>query len=126
MLTVVALSSAALAQQRQCGTMQYLQSRLEQDPALEQRMKEYEQDLQKWIEKHPQDQSSANRFSKYPVIPGFEQIGSDSLDHENYARAKEIYSTLNPQPKKEQELTPAQIKEKRELRKNNKLILINQ
>ena len=126
MLSVAALFSIAVAQQRQCGTMQYLQSRMEQDPFFEQRMKEYEQDVQQWIEKHPQEQTSANYSSKYPVISGFELTGDDSLDHKDYSRAKEIYSSLNPQPKKEQELTPAQIKERRESRKDNKLILINQ
>ncbi|MFH1004235.1 MAG: hypothetical protein V1781_01880, partial [Bacteroidota bacterium] len=37
---------------KNCGTMQYLEQQMKEDPSLAQRLVEYEQGLQKWVMEH--------------------------------------------------------------------------
>ena len=46
------------AQTRNCGTMKYLDFLKSQDPQLEQRMQNLENNLQHWIQNQPENSSS--------------------------------------------------------------------
>lgn len=70
--------------QRNCGTMDYLELRKKQDPALEQRMAVNEAKTQQWIREHPLESD----FVKLPAIPGFIPTGNIAHDRLKYAAAK--------------------------------------
>ena len=54
------------AQTRNCGTMEYLEFLKSQDPLLEERMQNNENNLQHWIENHPE--SSSSTILTIPVV----------------------------------------------------------
>lgn len=80
------LTLSAQAQNRNCGTMHYLEMQKKKDPALEQRMKENETRTQEWIKKH-----NKQTEVKLPALPGFNPTGNKAVDEANYAKAKREY-----------------------------------
>ena len=79
------------AQQRQCGTMEYLEYRKQQDPTLEQRMAGDEQRIYEWTKSHPSHASSVN----LPALEQYTPTGHIETDEKNYAKAKEAYRKAN-------------------------------
>ncbi len=90
MLIVLSASCFAQSQNRNCGTMEYLEMQKKADSALQQRMEADEIKTQEWIKNHT--------IAKpvYPAIEGFKPTGNDAIDKVNYAKAKEAYLAMHP------------------------------
>ena len=56
------------AQQKECGTMEYLEYLKTQDPLLENKMLQNEQALQNWIQTHPTSKSTKSTIITIPVV----------------------------------------------------------
>jgi len=54
--------------QRQCGTMEYLQSQMLEDPDLEARMQAYEIEIDKWIQSNQDYINSSKSVVQIPVV----------------------------------------------------------
>lgn len=54
LIAIVATMATAASAQRNCGTMDYLQMQMQQDPGLAQRMQDIETYTQNWIQNNPQ------------------------------------------------------------------------
>jgi hypothetical protein len=85
------------AQQRNCGTMEYLEIRKKANPELEKKMADDEQKMREWISSHPVNQASVVAL---PVLEGFTPSGNPETDRINYANAKATWA--NAQAKNSQ------------------------
>ncbi len=82
----ILLTLSVQAQNRNCGTMHYLEMQKQKDPSLEQRMKDNETKTQELIKKN-----SKQTDVKLPALPGFNPTGNKAVDEANYAKAKREY-----------------------------------
>jgi hypothetical protein len=124
LLALGAFSSGAFAQ-RSCGTMEYYQHRLHQDPSLAQRMSDEEQHIQRWTEENPVESSLVDIEPKFPSLEGFEPTGNAATDRTLYKAAKEEYVKTHP-TQKEEPLTAEAMEKARAERRNNQLKSVNQ
>ncbi|MFH0894350.1 MAG: T9SS type A sorting domain-containing protein, partial [Bacteroidota bacterium] len=53
---------------KNCGTMQYLEQQMKEDPSLAQRLVEYEQGLQKWVMEHKDNLNPSRAVVTIPVV----------------------------------------------------------
>ena len=120
-LTLIASASLSMAQQR-CGTTEYYQKRLQQDPSLQQRMEEQEAYIQQWISDHPQTEAKPVSASRYPQLPGFKATGDPVKDADEYRAAKEAWLQTHPLPAA-QKLSEEEILK---LRASHKVSFINE
>ncbi len=60
--------SFVYAQQKECGTMEYLEHLKTQDPQLENLMLKNEQAMQKWIKTHASSKSTTTSIITIPVV----------------------------------------------------------
>ncbi len=103
------------AQQRQCGTMEYLEYRKHQDPTLEQRMTDDEQRINEWTKSHPSHATAVN----LPALEHYAPTGHIEVDEKNYAKAKEAYLKANgtvPPGRKEDPFKRDALREKKKQR----------
>jgi len=119
------LLTAAHAQTRNCGTMEYNELRKQQDPSLEKRMDDDEKLIQKWIKENPAKEVTAK--ATLPAVPGFIATGNEELDKFNYAKAKAKYhaqhGTTNGNAIQAETSIDKILREKK--RKENTFITIN-
>jgi len=120
LIVLVAVSTGAFSQQRNCGTMDYLQTRMQKDPTLAERMAAEEAHIQKWTEEHPQIHAT------FPILPGFQQTGNESMDRASYADVKASYEKDHPTTLSSQTMTAEEIEKARAERKKNKMIPVQQ
>jgi PKD repeat protein len=92
--TLVLLSCTVLSAQnsvRRCGTMENLEKLKQQDPGLESRMKQLEQQTQEWIKSHPQQKTNA--VITIPVV--IHIVYNTSAENISDAQAKSVIDVLN-------------------------------
>jgi hypothetical protein len=97
LLTLIAAASLSMAQQR-CGTTEYYQKRLRDDPSLAQRIAQQEAYIQQWISNHPQTDTKPVTSLRYPELPGFKATGDPVKDAVEYRAAKEAWLQTHPLP----------------------------
>lgn len=120
-ITLIAAASMSMAQQR-CGTTEYYQKRLQEDPSLQQRMEEQEAYIQQWISNHPQSGIKPVVASRYPQLPGFRATGDPVKDAAEYRAAKEAWLQTHPLPATEKLSEEEMLK----LRASHKVTFINE
>jgi hypothetical protein len=97
LLALIAGVSLSIAQQR-CGTTEYYQKRLKEDPSLAQRIAQQEVYIQQWISDHPQTTSKLATTPRYPELAGFKATGDPIKDAAEYRAAKEAWLQTHPLP----------------------------
>jgi len=105
--------------QRNCGTMEYLELRKKQDPAVEQRMIDGERKMSEWMKQHPLESD----FVKLPELPGYKPTGNLTVDRVNYAKAKEKYLAENPGATRASGATPGKAVSREAKKKQNNYIV---
>ncbi|MFA4853060.1 MAG: M43 family zinc metalloprotease, partial [Bacteroidales bacterium] len=88
----IAIGTQNVPEKRNCGTMEYLQLQMQQDPTLKERMEQEESKFEKWIETHQEE--LANNKTVY-TIPVVVHIACPNGANFSAARVQEQIDVLN-------------------------------
>ncbi|MDA1061223.1 MAG: hypothetical protein O3B47_05550 [bacterium] len=91
--------SIAIAQNRDCGTMEALKHQQQQDTSLTKKMDSLEVIKQQFLKESGRYENYSNL--DLPVIPGFTPTGDPETDLKNFAIAKKELYAKNPELYKE-------------------------
>lgn len=110
-MSLLLYCSNAIAQNRDCGTMEALKVQQQQDSTLSEKMDSLEVAKQEFLKESGRYEDYSNL--NLPSIPGFTPTGDPEIDLRNFAKAKKELYAKDPELYKELTRKESNAKNKR-------------